>query len=173
MKKIYTKTGDEGTTGTLLGRMSKSDQLAHTLGSVDELNSWIGLCRSEMPKQLAVMEKVLKDIQNNLMVIGAVLAGSKGVKISAAETEKLERLIDNLSNDLPKLDNFIYPGGILSSAHLHIARTVSRRVEREVVALAQANKHVLTYLNRLSDALFTIARWINWKLGGLEETWRE
>jgi cob(I)alamin adenosyltransferase len=173
MKKIYTKTGDKGTTGTLLGRMSKSDQLAHTLGTVDELNSWIGLCRSEIPKQLAVIDKILRDIQNNLLIIGATLAGSKGVKLTPGETTKLERLIDNLTADLPKLDNFIYPTGVLPSTHLHITRTVSRRLEREVVALESVDKHVLTYLNRLSDALFTLARWVNLKLGGEEEVWRK
>jgi cob(I)alamin adenosyltransferase len=168
MKKIYTKTGDEGTTGTLLGRISKTDQLAHTLGTLDELNSWIGVCRSQLPKQLAVIDKILKDIQTNLLTLGSNMAGSRGVNFSSAETTKLESLIDNLTADLPKLDNFIYPTG-----YLHVARTVSRRLEREVVALEINNKPMATYLNRLSDALFTLARWVNWKLGGEEEVWKK
>lgn len=162
--KIYTKTGDSGTTGTLLGRMSKADQLAHTLGTVDELNSWIGLVRTIHP---VFFDTELHDIQNNLLIIGANLAGSKGVKMKPNQTLKLEKLIDKFTLDLPKLTNFIFPTG-----HLHVARTICRRLEREVVALEVTDKNILKYLNRLSDALFTLARWINIRLGIPEEAWR-
>lgn len=163
--KIYTKTGDKGTTGTLLGRMSKSDQLAHTLGTIDELNSWIGLVRSERP---VFFDAEYKSIQNNLLVIGANLAGSKGVKLGSMETRKLEKLIDHLTTDLPKLTNFIFPTG-----PIHVARTISRRLEREIVALEIKDNNMLKYLNRLSDALFTMARWVNLRLGVVEEVWRK
>ncbi len=165
MSKIYTKTGDQGTTGTLYGRMSKADQLAHTLGTVDELNSWIGLVRSIHP---VFFDAELRNIQNNLLIIGANLAGSKGVKLKPSETIKLEKLIDKLTADLPKLNNFIFPTG-----HLHVARTICRRLEREVVGLEgrEGLGNIKKYLNRLSDALFTLARWVNIRMGIAEEIW--
>ncbi len=163
MAKIYTKTGDEGTTGSLYGRMSKSDQLAHTLGTVDELNSWIGLVRS----QINFFELELKNMQNNLLIIGSNLAGSKSQKLKPTEVIKLEKLIDKLTADLPVLHNFIFPIG-----QIHVARTICRRLEREVVALEIKDKNTLKYLNRLSDALFTMARWVNNRLGIAEEVWK-
>lgn len=161
--KIYTKTGDAGTTGTFFGRMSKADQLAHTLGTVDELNSWIGLIRSQTPN---FFDNELHNIQNNLLIIGSNLAGSKTRKLKPNETLKLEKLIDKLTADLPTIHNFIFPIG-----PIHVARTISRRLEREVVALEIKDKNILKYLNRLSDALFTIARWVNNRLGIEEEVW--
>ncbi len=169
MNKIYTKTGDRGMTGTFYGRMAKSDQLAQALGTIDELNSWIGLCRT----QYSVMDSELKKIQNNLLIIGSQLAGSKK-RIKSSETPHLERLIDKLTKDLPKLSNFIYPMG-----YLQVARSVCRRAEREVVMAlegsmfkVQDSRNILKYLNRLSDALFTMARWVNYKMGIKEEVWR-
>ena len=159
--KIYTKTGDRGRTGTFLGRMGKDDLLAQALGTVDELNSWIGMCRNATP-----MDEELKRMQKNLLTIGSGLAGS-GMKISAAETKLLERVIDRLTKKLPRLTNFVYPTG-----PLHVARTVARRAEREIVAAGVSDKSVLKYMNRLSDALFTMARWVNFKQGGVEEVWR-
>lgn len=161
--KIYTKTGDNGTTGTLFGRMNKSDQLAHTLGTVDELNSWIGYVRSLYPN---FFDSELHAVQNNLLIIGSNLAGSKANKLRASEITKLEKLIDKLTADLPTLHNFIFPTG-----PIHVARTISRRLEREVVALEIKDKNLLKYLNRLSDALFTVARWVNNRLGIEEEVW--
>ncbi|KKT81269.1 MAG: ATP:cob(I)alamin adenosyltransferase [Candidatus Azambacteria bacterium GW2011_GWA1_44_9] len=160
MSKIYTKTGDRGTTGTFHGRMAKSDQLTQALGTIDELNSWIGLCRSQ------IFNTELKKIQNNLLTIGSQLAGSEK-RIKPGETAHLEKLIDKLTKDLPKLTNFIYPMG-----YLQVARAVCRRAEREVVAAAIKEKNILKYLNRLSDALFTMGRWVNFKLGWEEEVWR-
>ena len=161
MKKIYTKTGDKGNTGTFGGRMSKSDQLAVALGSVDELNSWVGFCRKG-----DFLDGELKRIQKNLLTIGSGLAGS-GLKINSAETRRLEKLIDKLTKDLPKLTNFIHPVG-----ELQVARSVCRRTEREVVALEIKDKNILKYLNRLSDALFTMGRWANYKSGIKEEIWK-
>lgn len=161
MKKIYTKTGDRGTTGTFHGRMNKGDQLAWALGTIDELNSWVGACRHR-----TVLDEELKRIQTNLLRVGSSLAGS-GLEISRIEIRNLERLIDKLTRELPKLSNFVYPTG-----YLQVARAVCRRAEREVVAAEIKDKNILKYLNRLSDALFTMARWVNFKLGMEEEIWR-
>ena len=184
MSKIYTKTGDRGTTGTFHGRMAKSDQLATAIGTVDELNSWIGMVRISPlfvpplklrggnPKGEGDIGVELKRIQNDLLVIGSQLAGSEK-RINGAETKHLEKMIDKLTKELPKLANFIYPTG-----YLQVARAVCRRAEREVVAAAIKEKNILKYLNRLSDALFTMGRWVNWTLlrqgyGGVkEEVWR-
>ena len=161
MTKIYTKTGDRGTTGTFYGRISKDAQLAKALGAIDELNSWIGVCRHQTS-----LDQELQKIQKNLLTIGSSLSGS-GLKISSAETKNLEKLIDKLTKDLPKLANFIYPQGFLQ-----VARSVARRAEREVVATEIKDKLILKYLNRLSDALFTMGRWVNFKSGVEEEVWK-
>ena len=170
MTKIYTKTGDRGTIGTFHGRMDKSDQLAEALGAIDELNSWVGMCRSQIQnsnnKFTNQIQIELKKIQNNLLIIGSQLAGG-GLEISRVEIRNLERLIDKLTKELPKLANFIYPVG-----QLQVARAVCRRAEREVVAAEIKDKNVLKYLNRLSDALFTMGRWVNFKVGLEEEVWR-
>ena len=175
MSKIYTKTGDKGRTGTFSGRMGKGEQLAEALGAIDELNSWVGVCRMQSPTSppLPSIEKELKRIQTNLLTIGSGLAGSEK-RLSNREIKRLELLIDRLTENLPKLSNFIYPVG-----HLQVARAVCRRAERETVRfmnedLKFKNKSmpVLKYLNRLSDALFTMGRWINNKTGIEEEVWR-
>lgn len=162
MNKVYTKKGDKGETGTFHGRISKSDQLAITLGTIDELNSWIGVCGQD---------KELYRIQTNLMTINSILAGSKKHKFGSYETIHLEKLIDKLTKDLPELKNFIYPVG-----HLQVARTVCRRAERELVLLNANSKmlapNILKYINRLSDALFTMARTHNLQNGVLEKTWK-
>lgn len=158
---IYTKKGDKGETGTFHGRISKSDQLAITLGTIDELNSWIGVCGED---------KELHRIQTNLMTINSILAGSEKHKFRNYETIHLEKLIDKLTKDLPELKNFIYPVG-----HLQVARTVCRRAERELVSLNANSKilapSILKYVNRLSDALFTMARVKNKQAGIAEATW--
>lgn len=161
MPKIYTKTGDKGTTSTFGGRITKDNQLAKALGAIDELNSWIGICRHQ-----ALLDEELKRVQRNLLTIGSSLSGS-GLKVSAAETKNLEKLIDKLTTELPKLSNFIYPHGFLQ-----VARSVARRAEREVVATETKDKNILKYLNRLSDALFTMGRWVNFQMGIEEEVWR-
>lgn len=158
INKIYTKKGDKGETGTFLGRISKSDQLAVTLGTIDELNSWIGVCGTN---------KELHKIQTNLMTINSVLAGAKAQKFRDLETKRLEILIDKLTLELPELKNFIYPVG-----HLQVARAVCRRAEREIVKLEIKEKNILKYINRLSDALFVMARHHNQQLGLKEEVWK-
>lgn len=158
LSKIYTKKGDKGETGTFNGRISKSDQLAVTLGTIDELNSWIGICGTN---------KELHKIQTNLMTINSILAGSKAQKFRDLETKRLEILIDKLQAELPELKNFIYPLG-----YLQVARAVCRRAEREIVKLEIKEKNILKYINRLSDALFVMARYHNQQLGLKEEVWK-
>ena len=160
VKKIYTKTGDRGTTGTFLGRVAKSDLLPEALGTIDELNSAIGACRFN-----TAVDAELRHVQKNLLTIGSSLSGS-GLEISRAEIRNLEKLIDRLTKELPKLANFIYPVG-----PLQLARSICRRAERKVVAAEIKDKNVLKYMNRLSDALFTMGRWVNFKLGITEEVW--
>lgn len=165
---IYTKKGDKGKTKTFLGEMSKGDALAEALGTIDELNSWIGGCRYE----LKVVNRELKRIQTNLLVIGSGLAGSKAQRLKGTEVKRLEKLIDKLTEELPPLKNFIYPLG-----GLQVARAVCRRAERRVVSYQltvdnKSIKPVVKYLNRLSDALFTMARWVNFKMGIEEEIWK-
>ncbi|KKU99557.1 MAG: hypothetical protein UY33_C0028G0011 [Candidatus Amesbacteria bacterium GW2011_GWA1_48_9] len=184
MGKIYTKRGDKGKTQTFFGEMSKAESLAEALGGIDELNSWIGLCRTKIQKTndkyTNQIQKELKKIQNNLLVIGSGLSGS-GLGLKSYEVRRLERVIDKLTEELPPLKNFIYPVG-----ELQVARAVCRRAERRVVGYLRNNapsdpplyqrggrgSSVLRYLNRLSDALFVMARWVNFKLGGKEEVWR-
>jgi len=188
VKKIYTKTGDRGKTKTFLGEMSKADNLAEALGSVDELNSWLGLCRSlifnlkfEILNQYSNLNAQLKNIQTNLLAIGSTLAGSvKNNKNLNVETRKLEKEIDRMTKELPRLTNFIYPVG-----DIQVARSVCRRAERVVVRffsgtpfgfppnLGGKNKGgILKYLNRLGDYLFVLARWVNWMNKIKEEIWR-
>jgi cob(I)alamin adenosyltransferase len=172
--KIYTKTGDKGETGTFEGRISKADKTASALGSIDELSCWVGvgrdLCEIQNSKVKGQnFDLKLKSIQTNLMIIGSIIAGSKKYKFLGNETRKLERLIDKLDRNLPKLHNFVYPKGFI-----HVARAVARRVEREVVGLQLTNtsqKNILKYLNRLSDGLFVIARYANHYSGLEEEVW--
>ncbi len=182
MNKIYTKKGDKGSTKTFKGPMSKSDQLAIALGTIDELNSWIGALRVSPPCVPPLNLRgghpkgegdTLKNIQTNLMVINSILAGSTKHKFENKETKKLEKLIDRLQKELPELKNFIYPVGFLQ-----VVRAVCRRTEREVVAALQTTKpnpqfsNILKYINRLSDALFVMARYDNMQKGILEEVWK-
>ncbi len=178
MGKIYTKKGDKGRTKTISGEMGKGDQLAEVLGSIDELNSWIGYCRyqlsnskSETLNSKQLINSNLQNVQTNLMDVASSLAGSKK-KLRAGETGKLEKLIDKLDKDLPTLKNFIYPVG-----EIQVARAVCRRAERTIVRymnydLRFMNKNIIKYLNRLSDALFVIGRWVNRHNNLKEEIWR-
>lgn len=163
MNKIYTKKGDKGNTKTFKGPMSKSDQLAVALGTIDELNSWVGVL--VFGTRYSVLGIELHNIQTNLMIVNSILAGSKKHRFKGPETIHLEKLIDKLQKELPELKNFVYPVGFLQ-----VVRAVARRAEREVVAVSQ-DKNILKYLNRLSDALFVMARYDNMQKGILEEVW--
>jgi len=172
--KIYTKTGDDGTTGLFNGkRVAKDDLRVETYGTVDELNSFIGLANTgNIPPEIS---KDLTKISNILFVLGTDLATPHEPqpkfsvdRIGISDVHYLESLIDAYDEKLPPLRSFILPGGSETSARLHIARTVARRAERLAVRLSQkehVSHEVLLFLNRLSDYLFTSARYANQLLG--------
>jgi cob(I)alamin adenosyltransferase len=177
--KIYTKTGDDGTTGLQGGvRVSKSNLRIRAYGSVDEINASIGLILSS--KIDSDLKDILIKIQNDLFVVGADLSNpalsNKKNRVSPEMVENLEKKIDVLENDLLPISNFILPGGHAIASQVHIARTIVRRAETEVIALDEKekiNKECKKYLNRLSDLLFVIARTIN-KRNGIEDIiWRQ
>ncbi len=177
--KIYTRTGDSGDTGLFGGgRVRKHDGRVEAYGTVDELNSLLGLVRTYPLPDLA--SRWLEDIQNTLFHLGADLAtpletrAAWVVRIEAAAVTALEQAIDTMETELTPLQNFILPGGVPAAATLHVARTVCRRAERITVALGDeqpVNPTTLVYLNRLSDLLFTLARWVNLKAGEAETQW--
>ena len=168
--KIYTKTGDAGETSLYGGkRVSKNDLRIEAYGTIDELNSVIGICIAL--KQSKKVEQFLIKIQNQLFVLGADLASPvsqtkcrKIPRIKDEDVKYLEKSIDEVEKNNEPLRSFILPGGALISAYLHFARTVCRRAERRVVHLMKS-EHVgklpTIYLNRLSDFLFVLARWVN------------
>jgi len=177
--KIYTKTGDDGSTSLFSGgRVAKTHPRVKAYGTVDELNSQIGVARA-----VGVSEKaadLLEKVQNQLFHLGADLATpfdgkSDWVTRMDAETVQwLETSIDELTGDLPELKHFILPGGTPGAAHLHVARTVCRRAERHVIELGQGeaiSEQAAVYLNRLSDWLFTLARWENHQAGVSQAKW--
>ena len=172
MPKIYTRTGDKGETGLWGGsRISKYSARIHAYGTVDECNAVLGLVRTnDLSDDL---EKMLADIQNLLFILGGDLAtpGNQDTKITrVAEKDivRLEGLIDDLEKNLPKLKQFIIPGGSPAAAQLHLARTVCRRAERWAVAVSkddQTHEKAVIFLNRLSDFLFVAARTANKEAG--------
>jgi len=178
--KIYTRTGDDGTTGLLgPGRVAKSAPRVEAYGAVDELNAVLGTVRTLDGATTYATE--LEAIQSALFDVGAELAtvgGARGTvvaRVSGASIETLEAWIDRLEADLPALRNFILPGGAPLSAQFHLARTVCRRAERRVVALAateDVGADVLRYLNRLADLLFVMARHANHRAGVADVEWR-
>lgn len=175
--KIYTKTGDAGETGLFGGgRVPKDDPRVQAYGDVDETNAAIGLAVSLEVKSFEA--DALEAIQRDLFTIGAELATPDASKqrttITPDRVGSLEQLIDNYEAHLPPLKNFILPGGTPKAAALHLARTICRRAERSVVALArdtQINPLIIHYLNRLSDLLFMLARGANKQAGRSDITW--
>ena len=178
--KIYTRTGDEGETGLFAGpRVSKCDERIEAYGTIDELNAVLGVVRAEGPP--SSLDEILARIQNTLFVLGAELATPEPAKLpmrltSATEVSELEQMIDVAEEQLEPLREFILPGGSQIAASLHFARSVCRRAEREVVRLvrradAAESPHVVTYLNRLSDLLFVLARQANQHAGVAETPW--
>lgn len=180
--KIYTRTGDRGDTGLFGGgRVSKAHPRVAAYGDVDELNATIGLVRAAPPE--ALFDPELEAVQRDLFAIGGHLATPDPDKVRAAlaraeldETRvaDFERLIDEADRELPPLRAFILPAGTSKAAALHVARTVCRRAERSVVALAERSEVpalFLIYLNRLSDLLFTLARLANHRAGRGDVTW--
>ncbi|MEH7548873.1 cob(I)yrinic acid a,c-diamide adenosyltransferase [Neobacillus vireti] len=178
--KIYTKTGDKGTTSLIYGqRVAKNDLRVEAYGTCDETNSMIGLALSYLKNEnfqgKEIIENVYHKIQTNLFHVGAELATPTGKevkwKLAPSDIELLEKQIDEWDTTLPGLTNFILPGGHPAGASLHVARTIVRRAERCAVSLGEeVNPLVLAYLNRLSDLLFVTARYVNYQLGQNEQT---
>lgn len=170
---IYTKGGDKGETGLFSPaaekiRVSKNSLRIHAVGSVDELNSYLGVVISHSESQK--LREILLGIQRDLLTIGSIIGGSK-MRFSGVATKKFEKIIDTFDEKLPPLKNFILPGGGKVSSHLHFARSLARRMERSLVALNEAEKinpKILIYINRLSDFLFMLARNENFQ-GFVEE----
>ena len=173
LNKIYTRTGDAGESGLVDGsRLPKFDLRFEAMGDVDEANSTIGLARlhTACDASLAAYDDMLKRIQHDLFDLGADLATpygegeDKALRIIETQSTRLEKEIDRLNEALSPLNSFVLPGGSELSARLHLARTITRRAERVVCALAakeRINPHALTYINRLSDFLFVLARVAN------------
>lgn len=187
--KIYTKTGDRGTTRLVDGReCSKASLRVEVYGCVDELNSCLGLCVSSLSNSgldSTPLLQELESIQNQLFNIGSHLACEKAETRSLLPAldekwiESIEKSIDQMTSELPPLKNFILPGGSTVSSFLHLARTVCRRAERLVVRLLEEghteleNQISLRYLNRLSDHLFVAARFCNQGLGVPDRLWNQ
>ena len=182
--KIYTKTGDAGDTGLFDGtRVRKSDPRVATYGDLDELSAWLGLARAALtdPELIEMLER----IQRDLFAIGARLADPAHriagrvtkAAVSIDDVTRLEQWIDALDGRLPPLRRFILAGGSTAGATLHVARTVCRRAERAMVGLLESNgrdafeSELLTYVNRLSDLLFVMARSANLRAGSPELEW--
>lgn len=181
--KIYTKTGDKGDTGLIDGsRISKSDLRIIAYGIVDEANSHIGLIISNIEKNSIFddVKKILLNVQQDLFVLGAELANPKTLKddnmlVKREMISTIEKYIDNFETELAPLSNFILPGGSVESSLLHICRTVVRRAETSAVALAKEqkiNQEILTYLNRISDLFFVLARVTNKRQNRNDIPWK-
>lgn len=178
--KIYTKTGDQGTTSLFGGkRVSKAHLRIDTYGTVDELNSYIGLLRDQSVNQSR--HAVLVEIQDRLFTIGSILAtepGNTKVKIPSLQAEDvtfLEKQIDEMETHLEPMKSFILPGGHPSVSFGHVARTVCRRAERITIALSEiepVEPLVIQYLNRLSDYLFVLCRAMTKELKATETPWK-
>jgi cob(I)alamin adenosyltransferase len=178
--KIYTRTGDDGTTGLLgPGRVLKCAPRVEAYGSVDELNAVLGVARAHDTHGWLAGE--LEALQSRLLSLGAELAAADPAmlgnleRIADADVAGCERLIDRLEADLPPLRNFILPAGSLLAAQLHFARTVCRRAERRLVELQREESVepvLVRYLNRLADLLFVMARWANRRAEVAETEWR-
>jgi cob(I)alamin adenosyltransferase len=169
---IYTRTGDDGTTALYGGtRVLKCEELVDVYGSIDELNSWVGLITGKL--KIKRIKLFLTTIQSDLFTIGSTLAGWKGNVIPLnGRIDEMEKHIDQMDKELLKRTNFILPGGSELAAQIHIARSICRRVERQTVSLSKKQPIgpvIIPYLNRLSDLLFTLARFIN-KQGKIRET---
>jgi cob(I)alamin adenosyltransferase len=177
--KIYTKTGDKGFTSLIGGtRVPKHNIRIESYGTVDELNSWIGLIRDQ--EIGADHKEILKQIQETLFVIGSHLAADperskmKLPDLTMAEVELLETTIDKMNEQLPELTHFILPGGNTVVSYCHLARCVCRRAERAVTYLAESStvdELIIIYLNRLSDYLFVLGRKLANELKIIENQW--
>jgi cob(I)alamin adenosyltransferase len=180
INRVYTRMGDTGKTSLAGGqRISKDDLRIEAYGTIDELNSFVGLAR-ESCGELPELAAILKRVQHELFNAGSILATlpqdvhPKQARITAADSEQLEREIDRMNEALLPLRSFVLPGGNRLNAELHVCRTVCRRAERICVTLAatgEADGDIITYLNRLSDAFFVWSRWASHQLRAPETLW--
>jgi cob(I)alamin adenosyltransferase len=185
--RVYTRTGDDGTTALVGGaRVPKDSLRIAAYGTIDELNASLGLARVFNEERLAEgeghqwLDDVLRHLQNELFDLGSELATPEDAvyegmfRFSAQEVTNLERLIDQCQKELDPLKSFILPGGGRISGFLHQCRTVCRRAERDILALSRQetlNPHLLKYVNRLSDFFFVLSRWVGKRLGEREYLW--
>lgn len=180
--KIYTRVGDGGNTSLIGGtKVPKNDLRIETYGTVDELNSWVGMINDQLND--VAFKDFLKEVQDRLFTIGSSLAtdSTKETKMKLpdlhdTDVSLLEKEIDFMTAQLPQMTSFILPGGHVAVSSIHVARCVCRRAERLAVSLQQndwpVEQLVIKYLNRLSDYLFTLARYVGQKLGATEIPWK-
>ena len=188
--KVYTRNGDTGQTSLVGGvRINKSDIRLETYGTVDELNSQMGLLaamiaeKSEPGSALEAERENIINIQGNLFIVGSYLATDQSqtplypyAMLPEGETEKLEQAIDSLNAQLPEPQGFVLPGGTTAAAQAHVCRTVCRRAERHIAALAETaivGPEIMQYINRLSDYLFVLAKIINFNMQQSEIIWKK
>jgi len=189
LNKIYTRRGDDGTTGLVGGeRVSKGTLRLEAYGTVDELNSFLGLIRStalslrsNMKEVATDTEEVFSRLQNELFDIGSILATASGkqfegmAQVTAEQVSYLEERMDHYQEVLEPLESFVLPGSGVLNSHAHVARTVCRRLERILVRLNEdepVDEMLMAYVNRLSDYLFVYSRWVSRKCGEEELLWR-
>lgn len=175
LNKIYTRTGDKGTTGLGTGeRVPKHDKRIEAYGTVDEANAVLGLVRLHLGEDDALIDAIVARVQNDMFDLGADLCiPDRGedlkfepLRVTDAQVERIEAEIDQLNSELKPLNSFVLPGGSAASAYLHLARTISRRAERQMAELAAepdepVSEACLKYINRLSDLLFVAGRYTN------------
>jgi cob(I)alamin adenosyltransferase len=175
LSKIYTRTGDDGTTGLANGeRIDKCDERVEAFGTIDETNSAVGLLLAE-PDLPDEIRAPLTRVQHELFELGAELSLPGYRQISARHVTRLEQDLDSLNEALPPLEEFVLPGGNRAAALCHVARTICRRAERRAfraAKIASVNAELLRYLNRLSDLLFVMARVLARRGGGEEVLWQ-
>ena len=172
---IYTRTGDKGETSLANGeRISKADARIEAYGTVDELNSWIGLLRSGVQKTdryADIVQSELAWIQNKLFNLGAALSLAPGEWIKAEDVRQVEAWIDSMQAEVPKQHAFVLPSGNETMTRCHVCRTICRRAERRMIALG-CEDVAMQLMNRISDYLFVLARYVGYRMNVPEETWK-
>ncbi|MFA5750940.1 MAG: cob(I)yrinic acid a,c-diamide adenosyltransferase [Candidatus Paceibacterota bacterium] len=179
---LYTRKGDDGTTKTFAcdQRISKSSIIAEALGSLDEINSYLGICKVKAKKEKISLffsgglDEIIHSVQKNLFIIQAEIAGSE-MTIEDKKIKEIEVLIDNIEKELPPIKSFFISGGTELASHFDVARTIARRAERRVIEVSEEGKMKVSdatkaYLNRLSSLLYAFARFANYKKGIIEDS---
>lgn len=180
--RVYTRTGDDGSTALVGGeRVSKADKRVEAYGTIDELNAILGLAKEELDTNTTSLKTVIEFLQQELFDLGAEVATADPTQFpqmwraNSQHVAHMERLCDHFNTNLPELTSFILPGGSNVSAIFHVARTIARRAERTLVELQSnsphMNKHIVAYINRLSDLLFILARWSLAQSGKTSPVW--